>query len=89
MRTWKSKKEFKKLFIEKAEVLFDTGSETRTLRGIVNALHIQNICATASSVKQDANGNYLDMNLPMANYYGKKYLEVLENITPERMTYSE
>ena len=22
-------------------------------------------------------GNYLDMNLPMANYYGKKYLEVL------------
>ncbi len=32
-------------------------------------------------------GNYLDMNLPMANYYGKKYLEVLENITPERMTY--
>ena len=34
-------------------------------------------------------GNYLDMNLPMANYYGKKYLELLENITPERMTYSE
>ncbi len=32
-------------------------------------------------------GNYLDMNLPMANYYGKKYLEVLENITPERMAY--
>ena len=34
-------------------------------------------------------GNYLDMNLPMANYYGKKYLEILETITPERMTYSE
>lgn len=32
-------------------------------------------------------GNYLDMNLPMANYYGARYLEVLENITPERMTY--
>ena len=32
-------------------------------------------------------GNYLDMNLPMANYYGAKYLEVLETITPERMTY--
>lgn len=43
---------------KKAEVLFGTDSETRTLRGIVNALHIQNICATASSVKQDANGNY-------------------------------
>jgi len=34
-------------------------------------------------------GNYLDMNLPMANYYGKKYLDILENITPERMRYSE
>ncbi len=32
-------------------------------------------------------GNYLDMNLPMANYYGKKYLDVLENITPDRMVY--
>ncbi|MBQ3027549.1 MAG: S-ribosylhomocysteine lyase [Lachnospiraceae bacterium] len=34
-------------------------------------------------------GNYLDMNLPMANYYGQKYLEILENITPERMVYPE
>lgn len=34
-------------------------------------------------------GNYLDMNLPMANYYGKRYLEVLENITAEQMTYPE
>ena len=34
-------------------------------------------------------GNYLDMNLPMANYYGKKYLEVLEHITPDRMVYPE
>jgi len=32
-------------------------------------------------------GNYLDMNLPMANYYGARYLTVLENITPERMIY--
>ncbi len=34
-------------------------------------------------------GNYLDMNLPMANYYGKKYLEVLEHITLDRMVYPE
>ncbi len=34
-------------------------------------------------------GNYLDMNLPMANYYGGKYLEVLENLTKERMIYPE
>lgn len=34
-------------------------------------------------------GNYLDMNLPMANYYGARYLEVLEHITEERMKYPE
>lgn len=35
-------------------------------------------------------GNYLDMNLPMANYLAKKfYDEVLCNMTKERMKYSE
>lgn len=34
-------------------------------------------------------GNYLDMNLPMANYHGKRFLEVLENITADRMVYPE
>ena len=35
-------------------------------------------------------GNYLDMNLPMAKYLGKRYLEeVLENITEDRMNYPE
>ena len=34
-------------------------------------------------------GNYLDMNLPMANYWGKKYSELLENITPDRLVYPE
>lgn len=33
-------------------------------------------------------GNYLDMNLPMAKYLAKKYLEeVLTNITDERLIY--
>lgn len=33
-------------------------------------------------------GNYLDMNLPMANYLAKKYLhDVLENITLEQLIY--
>ena len=33
-------------------------------------------------------GNYLDMNLPMAKFLAKKYLqEVLESITPERLVY--
>jgi len=35
-------------------------------------------------------GNYLDMNLPMANYLGKRYLEqVLYNIKEERLVYPE
>lgn len=35
-------------------------------------------------------GNYLDMNLGMANYLAKKYLdEVLENIGPDRLVYPE
>ena len=35
-------------------------------------------------------GNYLDMNLPMANYLAKKYLkEVLENITEAQLVYPE
>ena len=35
-------------------------------------------------------GNYLDMNLPMANYLAKKYLsEVLEGITEAQLIYPE
>lgn len=35
-------------------------------------------------------GNYLDMNLPMANYLAKKYYEeVLCNISKERLIYPE
>ena len=32
-------------------------------------------------------GNYLDMNLPMANYWGKRYAALLENITDDRLNY--
>lgn len=34
-------------------------------------------------------GNYLDMNLGMANYWGKKYTRLLENITEDRLVYPE
>lgn len=35
-------------------------------------------------------GNYLDINLPMANYLANRYLEtVLYGITPDRLTYPE
>lgn len=34
-------------------------------------------------------GNYLDMNLSMANYWGKKYVSLLENIDESRLVYPE
>lgn len=34
-------------------------------------------------------GNYLDMNLNMANYWGKRYSELLEDPQPDRMQYPE
>ena len=34
-------------------------------------------------------GNFLDMNLPMANYWGAKYAALLENITDDRLVYPE
>jgi len=34
-------------------------------------------------------GNYLDMNLPMANFWGAKYTTLLENIDDTRLVYPE
>ena len=34
-------------------------------------------------------GNYLDMNLPMANYWGAKYAALLENADDTRLVYPE
>ena len=34
-------------------------------------------------------GNYLDMNLPMANYWGARYAALLENIAEDRLVYPE
>ena len=34
-------------------------------------------------------GNYLDMNLPMANYWGAKYAALLESIDDSRLVYPE
>ena len=34
-------------------------------------------------------GNYLDMNLPMANYWGGKYAQLLENIDNNRLVYPQ
>ncbi len=34
-------------------------------------------------------GNYLDMNLPMANYWGRKYSDLLSDIDESRLNYPE
>ena len=34
-------------------------------------------------------GNYLDMNLPMANYWGKRYAALLEQADDSRLIYPE
>ena len=34
-------------------------------------------------------GNYLDMNLPMANYWGKRYADLLDNVTDAQLNYPE
>lgn len=34
-------------------------------------------------------GHYLDMDLPMANYWGRRYADLLENITEDRLVYPE
>ena len=34
-------------------------------------------------------GNYLDMNLPMAKYWGRKYSDLLSNIDESRLVYPE
>ena len=34
-------------------------------------------------------GNYMDMNLPMANYWGKRYGALLDNIDESRLIYPE
>lgn len=34
-------------------------------------------------------GNYLDMNLPMANYWGKRYADLLEGIDESRLVYPQ
>ena len=34
-------------------------------------------------------GNHLDMNLSMANYWGKRYSALLEDVTQDRLVYPE
>ena len=50
---------------------------------------IADFCGEVPGASAKDCGNYLDMNLPMANYWGKKYAALLENIEDDRLVYPE
>ena len=50
---------------------------------------VRDFCGDVPGASPKDCGNYLDMNLPMAKYWGAKYSALLENITPDRLTYPE
>lgn len=52
--------------------------------------YIRDYKAAVPGASAIACGNYLDMNLPMANYLADKFLkEVLDNISEDRLVYPE
>ena len=48
---------------------------------------IGDFCGEVPGASAKDCGNYLDMNLPMANYWGKKYSDLLESIETSRLIY--
>ena len=50
---------------------------------------IRDFCGDVPGASAKDCGNYLDMNLPMAKYWGAKYSALLENITDDRLIYPE
>ena len=50
---------------------------------------VRDFCGEVPGASAKDCGNYLDINLPMANYWGGKYAALLENIGPERLHYPE
>ena len=50
---------------------------------------IADFCGEVPGASAKDCGNYLDMNLPMANYWGRKYAALLENIEDDRLVYPE
>ena len=50
---------------------------------------VRDFCGEVPGASAKDCGNYLDMNLPMANYWGAKYATLLENIDEGRLVYPE
>lgn len=50
---------------------------------------IADFCGEVPGASAKDCGNYLDMNLPMANHWGKRYAALLGGITEDRLVYPE
>ena len=50
---------------------------------------VRDFCGEVPGASAKDCGNYLDMNLPMANYWGAKYATLLENADDTRLVYPE
>ena len=50
---------------------------------------VRDFCGEVPGASAKDCGNYLDMNLPMANYWGAKYAALLENADDTRLVYPE
>ena len=50
---------------------------------------VRDFCGEVPGASAKDCGNYLDMNLPMANYWGAKYTALLENADDTRLVYPE
>lgn len=50
---------------------------------------IEQFCGEVPGASAKDCGNYLDMNLPMANYWGKRYADLLAGIEESRLVYPE
>ena len=50
---------------------------------------VRDFCGEVPGASAKDCGNYMDMNLPMANYWGAKYAALLENADDTRLVYPE
>jgi S-ribosylhomocysteine lyase len=50
---------------------------------------VADFCGEVPGASAKDCGNYLDMNLPMANFWGKRYAALLDHITPDRLVYPQ
>lgn len=50
---------------------------------------IGDFCGEVPGASAKDCGNYLDMNLPMANYWGRRFAKILENIDQAHLIYPE